>query len=233
MALLGLAPPALVGGLVGATRAGAVGTPASSGGYFLTSAELETLRALCDRFIPGPPEDSDPGALDAGVPEFIDLFLGAFETGAPPRIFADGPFSNRNGSTHDDFADFLALDEVEELVWRTRIEGSRGIPEREWNGPVDGLQDQYREGLATLDAVARARGGRRFHELPRWFQDLVVTFPPSNLTEFLDLAWDHAVEGMYSPPEYGGNRGLVGWTYVGWPGDTQPRGWTDAEVSNP
>jgi hypothetical protein len=37
---------------------------------------------------------------------------------------------------------------------------------------------------------------------------------------------------MYGPPEYGGNRGLVGWEFTGWPGDVQPRGYTPAEVSS-
>jgi hypothetical protein len=37
---------------------------------------------------------------------------------------------------------------------------------------------------------------------------------------------------MYGPPEYGGNRGLVGWTLTGWPGDVQPRGYTPKQVSS-
>jgi hypothetical protein len=38
---------------------------------------------------------------------------------------------------------------------------------------------------------------------------------------------------MYGPPEYGGNRDLAGWRSIGFEGDVQPRGWTDAEVSEP
>ena len=49
------------------------------------------------------------------------------------------------------FEEFLPLSRVEELAWRTRIEGSRGIAEREWNGPVRGWQEIYREGIAALD----------------------------------------------------------------------------------
>ena len=51
-----------------------------------------------------------------------------------------------------------------------RIEGSLGLPEREFNGPVVGLQERYREGLAALGsgfrrrrrqgAASPARGGR-------------------------------------------------------------------------
>ena len=38
---------------------------------------------------------------------------------------------------------------------------------------------------------------------------------------------------MYGPPEYGGNRNLVGWSYTRWAGDSQPRGYADSVVSRP
>ena len=43
--------------------------------------------------------------------------------------------------------------------------------------------------------------------------------------------FSHAIEGMYSAPEYGGNAGLVGWRDIGFPGDVQPVGYTPAQVS--
>lgn len=235
LALLSLAPAPLVKVLTASAPAAAPAatTATTGGGYFLTAAELETLSAVCARFIPGPPDDPDPGALEAGVPNYIDLFLGAFVAGGTPRIWAGGPFSDRAGATHNDFAAFLELDEIEELAWRTFIEGSQGIPEREWSGPVVGLQEKYRKGLSGLDDLARARGGRRFHLLPKWFQDVLLMFPQWGLGPFLDLVWKHCLEGMYGAPEYGGNHDLVGWAYTQWPGDSQPRGYTAEEVSNP
>ena len=80
----------------------------------------------------------------------IDLLLAAFDS-TPPLIHAGGPFSNRAGSHRDDFAHFVALDRQAELGWRIRLEGSRGMPEREFAGPVTGLQEIYRGGLAHLD----------------------------------------------------------------------------------
>ena len=37
----------------------------------------------------------------------------------------------------------MTLGLMQELAWRTRIEGSNGLAEREFNGPVVGLQQQY------------------------------------------------------------------------------------------
>ena len=50
---------------------------------------------------------------------------------------------------------------------------------------------------------------------------------------FTAMVYDHACEGMYGAPEYGGNRDLVGWRYIDFDGDVQPRGYTDAEVLQP
>src|SRR6266513_2543169 len=97
----------------------------------------------------GPPDDPDPGAREAMVAEAIDLLLGAFLV-KPPLIHAGGPFSDRAGAREDDFAEFVPLDRHAELGWRIRLEGSLGLPEREFAGPVVGLQQTYREGLAHL-----------------------------------------------------------------------------------
>jgi hypothetical protein len=48
--------------------------------------------------------------------------------------------------------------------------------------------------------------------------------------DFRRLLYEHACEGTYGDPAYGGNRGLAGWRSIDHVGDTQPRGWTDDEV---
>ena len=202
---------------------------ARSGTAFLSEGELVTLRALVDRFIPGPPEDPDPGAVEAGCAEAIDALLGAFAVD-PPRIYAGAPFSDRAGSTVNRFADFLRLDDYEEMAWRLRIEGSGGHPELEFNGPVPGWQRVYRDGLAALDAAA----GGNFAGLPGAARDLVLRDSGDGATAALiDIAWPHTWQLMYGAPEYGGNRDLVSWRYTNYAGDVQPRGWTREQVERP
>ena len=198
-------------------------------GRYLTAHELDTLRAVTARFLPGPPDDPDPGAVEAGAAEAIDLLLAAF-TIHPPLIHAGGPFSDRNGSHHDDFADFVPLDAHAELGWRIRIEGTRGRKDREFAGPVRGLQQRCRDGLAHLDARA---GGAGFAALPAPLQDAILSDQTDgDIQDFVGMAFALTVDAVYGPPEYGGNRDLVGWKPLHWRGDTQPRGYTAAEVGH-
>jgi hypothetical protein len=184
---------------------------------WLTAEQHAVVAAACDRLIP--PDDQRAGAAAAGVADYVDGLLGAFEVD-PPRIWAGGPFSGRHGG-EPGFDRFLPLGRMEELAWRTRVEGSRGLPEREFNGPVRGLQEAYREGLAAL--------GPDFCDVAGDQQDARLDAAP----DFKALLYRHACEGMYGDPVYGGNRAGAGWRAVGFDGDVQPRGWTDEEVTYP
>lgn len=227
LALLALLPGPVLAEQVRATAADPDGP-----GVFLSAERMRALRALCAHFVPGPPEDPDPGAHEAGAAEYIDLLLGAFTQAVPP-IFAGGPFSHRDGCGPDDFAEFQPLDALEERIWRTRIEGSQGRPEREWNGPVRGWQESYAAGLDALDASAKRYFRRPFSELGRLAREAVLEWLPGVPEEFVALAFAHTLEGTYGAPEYGGNRGRVSWSWTRWPGDHQPKTYTRAEISEP
>jgi hypothetical protein len=178
---------------------------------YFQPADYETVGAAAERLL--------PGAADAGVADYIDGFLGAFLVD-PPRIWAGGPFSGRAGGPAS-FLNWTRLTAVDELAWRTRIEGSGGRPEREWNGPVIGYQERYRDGLRSL--------GDDFCSLPAGEQDARL----HGAGDFTALLYQHACEGMYGAPEYGGNRDQSGWVAIGFDGDVLPRGYTDEEVTQP
>jgi hypothetical protein len=182
---------------------------------YLSARDAHVLEAAVDRLIPA--SGTHPGAAALGAVDYIDGLLGAFLVD-PPRIFAGGPFSGRHGGEAS-FAAFLPLRPLEELAWRTRIEGSQGQPEREFNGPVVGWQQHYRDGIDALgDDFDRVEGDE---------QDRRLAAAP----QFRALLYGHANEGCYGAPEYGGNRDGRGWAAISFPGDSQPRGYTDTEVS--
>lgn len=182
---------------------------------FLSPQEHSVLAAAAERLIPA--TDRHPGATALGVADYVDGLLGAFLVD-PPRIWAGGPYSGRFGGEAC-FSAFTPLGALEELAWRTRIEGSQGIAERERLGPVKGWQQEYRDGIAAL--------GADYCDCDAEEQDRRL----DALADFKALLYAHACEGAYGAPEYGGNRDLAGWRAIGYPGDVQPRGYTDEEVS--
>jgi len=125
------------------------------------------------------------------------------------------------------FQFFQPLTRVERLRWQTYIEGSQGIAEREWAGPVVGLVERYQTNLDTLQVSA---GERRFTTLALDERRSVVGGFDE---EFVTLAYQHAVEGTYGDPVYGGNYLGLGWAAVGYEGDRQPIGYTARQMSHP
>ena len=200
---------------------------------YLTVHEMATLAALCDCVIP---PDHDPGASELGAPRYIDRLLSAFDrSDRPPRIFAGGPFSHRHDGVRNAFKDFVPLTRLEELRWRAELFGSAAVAGADVNdaalGPLRGLRDIYREGLAKVDEAAGGSFVRLSStERERVFAELgPKTFTPDPRrggVTFVDHLVQHTVEACLALPEYGGNRARIGWRIVGLEGDSAPRGYS-------
>ena len=79
-----------------------------------------------------------------------------------------------------------------------------------WKSRIEDLNNQYHAGLDSL--------GPELAEISDEFRELVFT---------------HACEALYGDPVYGGNREMSGWLAIDYRGDSQPKGYTDQEVSAP
>ena len=195
-------------------------------GTTLAPERYAQLSALFDALVPGSADE--PGAALCDAAWYLDQLLGAFSVD-PPRIFAGGPYSGRHGGL-DGFGTFLPLTRVEEICWRTVIEGSQGRPEREFNGPVPGLLDRYEAGLAAMVAAALEAHALPYTQLTRdQRRKLLVTADAA----FVGLAYTHAVEGTYGDPVYGGNRDRRGWKVIDFEGDRQPVGFSQRQLLHP
>jgi hypothetical protein len=196
---------------------------------YLNQKQYDSLEALLDRLIP---EDISPGATTARCVDHIDAFLAAFET-SPAFIYAGAPYSDRGGHPTNEFQRFIPLDKYEEIAWRTTIEGSQGIPEREMNGPIVGLQQIYDEGLAHLDSRAQQQGAECFADLSAAQRDLIINDPSdAAVASFVGTVFGEAIKGMYGAPEYQGNQNFAGWGFTNYDGDVHPRGYSDEQVVN-
>ncbi len=95
---------------------------------------------------------------------------------------------------------------------------------------------RYRRGLRELDRYVRQQTGRSFADLMPSEQDAVLgDLEAGRATSvrdgaaFFELMRDHILEGIFGDPQYGGNRDLVGWQLVGFPG--QRTGYADAYIN--
>jgi hypothetical protein len=200
-------------------------------GSFFTDAEWRALNALADAVLP--PDDL-PGGSALGVATYIDTLMRAFDSN-PPLIHAGGPFSGRfpfpnavggGASTvfpPESFTQFLPLSRVADRAWRLRLFGSANVPGGGPNdalaGPVVGLRDLMKQGLAAAMAASTAP----IETLdPTSLGNLFGTLAMSFAQPFAELV----VEGALAAPEYGGNADLAGWRMVHFDGDVQPLGFS-------
>ena len=218
---------------------------AAARGRFFTGREHATLAAYVDRIIP---PDHDPGAKALGVPRYIEMLLTAFDAKVP-RIYAGGPFSNRNPvpdnrtgkpgrrRPKNAFRHFLPLTRLQTLTWRAELFGSAAVPAvaaldgQHGGTPLMGLRDVYRAGLAMIETMAMHTYGASFVRLTAVQQDAVFSTmegftPDPRRDAFNDIVIRHTLEGCFGAPEYGGNRKALGWKMLGLEGDSQPLGYS-------
>lgn len=211
--------------------------PVERARQYFTPAEASTVEAATARILPGTPED--PGAREAEVVVYIDALLATGGWGGEP-VYRDGPFVTAedvetSDESGEDQQESQSEGEGEEEQGGSPDLGttSYGVTLRP-SGDFDRYGEQsmmtppevYRLGLPAMDAHARARFGAAFAELAEDQQDAVLadmesgdatTFDQPSGEDLFILLRQHTVEGMFSDPMYGGNRGMVGWQLIGWP----------------
>jgi hypothetical protein len=204
---------------------------------FLTADELSVVTAVTARIVP---TDEMPGAIEAGAANYINRLLSVLpDEHSAGEVFGGGPFSGRNpfpdsatGSPStqfppDNFTQFIPLTRLQLMSWRVQLLGTAAVPGSDFNvpvlGPVIGLRDQYRAGLASIQSKSQELFQADFAALTPDQQDAVLG---KISQDFVDLLTGHTLEGMFCAPEYGGNTNGVGWGLIGYDGDSQPLGYS-------
>ena len=149
------------------------------------------MDAIAARLIPA--DELGPGAKEAGVTFFIDGQL-AGAWGAGEQLYRQGPFE-------------------------------QGTPEQGYQLSFTPAE-MFRHGLAGLDAAARKAQGKAFVDLSLDAQDAWLTrlqggdvdMSPLPSGLFFQALLEGVIEGFFADPMYGGNRDMVGWKLVGFPG---------------
>ncbi len=198
----------------------------------LSSAEAKTVEALAARIYPG--DAADPGAREAGVTNFIDKKL-AFRDGFVEYTYIHSPHAK---TYEGDQPPDQKTDELGEIIWVKKSEIER-------YGYQSLLKPtaRYHAGLASIDAYSKATFGANFVDLTEDQQDQALTamengdaadfFKDPTEKQFFKMLQDDTIQGMFSDPAYGGNRDMVGWKQIGYPGAQRAYTETDMNTEGP
>ena len=164
--------------------------PAKAHYLFFNAAEIRFIEPACERLIPA--DESGPGALAAGVPNYLDKQLGG-AWGAGERLYRDGPW--QPGTSTQGYQLPFTPAELFHVSLRA-IDRDLAAHGKSFEGMSTDAQDDY---LKSLEAGAHDLDG-----------------VPSAI--FFDVLLKMSIEGFFSDPVYGGNRDMVAWRMIGFPG---------------
>ncbi|MDQ2138230.1 gluconate 2-dehydrogenase subunit 3 family protein [Alcaligenaceae bacterium B3P038] len=159
---------------------------------YFSKQEWAFINAAVDHLIPA--DDYGPGAIQAGVPEFIDRQM-EMPYGHGKLWYMQGPFHP---------------DSIPEMGYQIN----------------QSPREAYRHGIQDCDTWCKKTHGKVFVELDRPTQEQVLKdvqagkpdFESIPAKTFFDYLLSNTKEGFLADPIYGGNKGMVGWKLVGFPG---------------
>jgi gluconate 2-dehydrogenase gamma chain len=191
-------------GAAGAKAATIVGTPSwlpfdhngplhydTPGWQFFTDEEAREVEAIVEQLIPA--DELSVSGKEAGCAVFIDRQL-AGEYGTFARLYREGPYTP-------------------------------GTPAQADQSPLV-PQERYRLGLAALGTYCQAQfhkpfsglDGEQRDELLTGLEKGAVALDGIDAKDFFQQVLANTMEGFFADPIYGGNRDMVGWKMIGFPG---------------
>lgn len=159
--------------------------------YFTNRADFQLLSQATERIFPE--DENGPGAIGLGVPYYIDHQL-AGKWGINAKDYRYGPFYE-------------------------------GVPEQGYQSQLR-YHQIYDLGLEAIEKYSQETFQERFIKLEGEQQDAVLTalendevkIPGIKSSFFFEILRKSTLEGAYSDPLYGGNKGMQGWKMKDYPG---------------
>ncbi|WP_394790700.1 gluconate 2-dehydrogenase subunit 3 family protein [Rhodoferax sp.] len=195
----GKTAPAVIA--IGAALGGGIGlavsqTPGAAGASYTPSyfnaEEWTLLSALVQRLIP--PGSDGPGAVEAGVPEFIDQQMGqAYGHGA--LWFMQAPFVP---TAADEFGYQLAQSPRE--LYRQALTALAQAVQQQHGKPFTELAPMEQDAVLTALEAGKL---------------VIGAVPPK---AFFSQLLTNTREGYFCDPKHGGNKNMGAWKMIGFPG---------------
>ncbi|PKU23033.1 gluconate 2-dehydrogenase subunit 3 family protein [Telmatospirillum siberiense] len=158
---------------------------------YFTASEWALLMSLVDRLIPA--DEEGPGALEAGVPEFIDRQMGE-PYGYGALWYMQGPFRDAPAELG------YQLPFTPRTLYRAALPAfDKAVQARFGKGLVE-LDEPTRD-----DAISQLQHGTL----------TIGILPP---LVFFDQLLQNTREGYFCDPVHGGNKDMAAWRMINFPG---------------
>ncbi|MCJ7924499.1 MAG: gluconate 2-dehydrogenase subunit 3 family protein [Pantoea vagans] len=159
---------------------------------WFTAEEFAFITAAVARLIPS--DERGSGALEAGVPEFIDRQMNTpYATGS--NWYMQGPF---NPDLPKELGYQLPL--VPQQIYRLGLADADSYSKQQHGKVFAQLSGEQQDALLQ----AMESGSAEFSQLPS--------------KVFFSFLLQNTREGFFSDPIHGGNQGMVGWKLINFPG---------------
>jgi gluconate 2-dehydrogenase gamma chain len=158
---------------------------------FLTPLEARFIESAVARLIPA--DELGVGAVEAGVPTFIDRQL-AGDFGLGSRWYMQGPWSKGEP---------------------TQGYQSRMTPAALYRAAIREID------AAVASESGSAFAEQSADDQDAWLhrlEDGKLDLPTADAKAFFKMLWQNTQEGFWADPIYGGNRAMAGWKLIGFPG---------------
>lgn len=184
--------------------------------FFSRKEDFDTLAAATERIYPK--DDNGPGAIELGVPYFIDKQL-AGSWGTNAKAYMNDPFRQNN--------------QVHNYQHKDGDQDKSG-PNTSTKAPTPTPRYQTRlnrgdlflQGIRRLQEVSKENHGENFVKLENEEQDKIlskfengeVKMQAINSVTFFNFLLQTTIEGVYADPVHGGNKDMMAWKMKEYPG---------------
>lgn len=184
--------------------------------FFDRKEDFEILSAATERIFPE--DDHGPGAIELGVPYFIDKQLNS-SWGKNAHEYMNGPFPQNsfvreyekmdvNKSNQGPNADVLPS--IPSARYQTRLDRGEIF--------IQGIRAIEMESKRHFDTSFVKLDGEQQDEILTAFDQGDVAIPGVSSETFFNLLVQMTIEGAYADPVYGGNKEMAGWKMKEYPG---------------
>ncbi|HTO56530.1 MAG TPA: gluconate 2-dehydrogenase subunit 3 family protein [Pseudomonadales bacterium] len=157
---------------------------------FFNAAEADFIEAAVERLIPA--DETGPGALQAGVTNYLDKQLGG-AWGAGERLYRSGPW--QPGAPTQGY----------QLPF---------TPAELFHVAIRAINTSFEKQGTTFSALSVEQQDAYLKSLESGSDDLDGV--PAK--EFFSMLLKMTVEGYFADPVYGGNKDMAAWKMIGFPG---------------